>query len=158
MKYKGSFAETQLIFQGWNLSLEFVCQHLVTSATRGLDWSLQALLQDTYQGQPGTSFGYWMSWLTLKAWNNSCHFENDILNCLFLNENYCTSVQFPTKFVLRNCCPTDNHLALIQMMAWHRTGNNPLPKPVQCSTLYKRNSPRLRLETDHRVRHYLSRR
>ena len=32
------------------------------------------------------------------------------------------------KFVPRS--PIDNNAALVQVMAWHRTGNKPLPEPM----------------------------
>ena len=37
-------------------------------------------------------------------------------------------IQISLKFIPR--CPTDNKPALVKVMAWHQTGDKPLPKPV----------------------------
>ena len=53
---------------------------------------------------------------------------DDNFNCIFLNENDRIWIQFPLKFVPRS--PMDNEPALVQIMAWHRTGDKPLPEPT----------------------------
>ena len=53
---------------------------------------------------------------------------DDNFKCIFLNENDRIPIPIPLKFVPRN--PIDNKSALIQVMAWCRTGHNPLPDPV----------------------------
>ena len=46
--------------------------------------------------------------------------------CIFLNENDRIPVLISLKFVPKN--PIDNKLAVIQVMAWRRTGDTPLPE------------------------------
>ena len=53
---------------------------------------------------------------------------DDILKCIFMNENNRIMIQISVKFVRRS--PTDNKPALVKVMAWHRTGNKPLPEPM----------------------------
>ena len=53
---------------------------------------------------------------------------DDSFNYIFLNENDRIWIQFPLKFVPRS--PMDNKPALVQIMAWHRTGDKPLPEPT----------------------------
>ena len=54
---------------------------------------------------------------------------DDILNCIFLNENDDrTPIQISLKYVPRS--PIDNKPAMVQVMAWRRTGGKPLPEPM----------------------------
>ena len=52
----------------------------------------------------------------------------DIFKCIFLNENDRLSIQISLKYVPRS--PIYNKPALVQVMAWRRTGNKPLPDPM----------------------------
>ena len=53
----------------------------------------------------------------------------DILNCIFLNENDDrTPIQISLKYVPRS--PIDNKPAMVHVMAWRRTGGKPLPEPM----------------------------
>ena len=51
---------------------------------------------------------------------------DDIFNSIFLNENGMIPIQISLKCVPRS--PIDNKPALVQVMAWHRTGDKPLPE------------------------------
>ena len=53
---------------------------------------------------------------------------DDIFKCIFVNENDRIPVQISLKFVPRS--PFDNKALLVQVMAWCRTGNKPLPEPM----------------------------
>ena len=53
---------------------------------------------------------------------------DDIFKRIFLNEKYRISIKIPLKFVPMNLI--DNKLALVQVMAWRRTGDKPLPEPM----------------------------
>ena len=59
---------------------------------------------------------------------NGRHFADDILRCILLNEKSCILFRILLKFVLKN--PIANKSALIQVMAWRRTGDDPLPEPM----------------------------
>ena len=48
------------------------------------------------------------------------------VNCIFLNENDRIQIQISLKYVPRS--PIDNKPALVQIMAWHQTGDKPLPE------------------------------
>ena len=52
--------------------------------------------------------------------------SDDILKCIFLNENDRIQIQISLKFIPRS--PTDNKPTLLQVMAWRRIGDKPLPK------------------------------
>ena len=51
-----------------------------------------------------------------------------IFKCIFLNKNDQITIQISEKFVPRS--PIDNKPTLVQLMAWRRTGDKPLPEPV----------------------------
>ena len=53
---------------------------------------------------------------------------DNIFKCIFLNENDRILIQISLKFVPRG--PIDNKPALVQVMAWRRTGDEPLPEPM----------------------------
>ena len=53
---------------------------------------------------------------------------DDIFNCIFLNENDRILTQISLKYVPRS--PIDNKSSLVQVMAWRRTGDKPLPEPM----------------------------
>ena len=51
-----------------------------------------------------------------------------IFKCILLNENDKIPLQTSLKLVPRSSI--DNKPALVQVMAWHRTGDKPLPEPM----------------------------
>ena len=51
-----------------------------------------------------------------------------IFNCIFLNKNVRIPIQISLKYV--SWSPIDNKPALVQVMAWHRTGDKPLAAPM----------------------------
>ena len=53
---------------------------------------------------------------------------DDIFNHIFLNENVWILIEIPLKFVPKGLI--DNKPAFVQVMAWHRTGDKPLPGPM----------------------------
>ena len=53
---------------------------------------------------------------------------DDTLKCIFLKGNDRIPIQFSLKFVLKG--PIDNNPALVQIMAWRRTGDKPLSEPM----------------------------
>ena len=59
---------------------------------------------------------------------NGCHCAHDIFKRIFLNENIRISNHTSLKFVANG--PIDNKSALVQVMAWRRTGDKPLPEPM----------------------------
>ena len=57
---------------------------------------------------------------------NGRQFADNIFKRIFLNENVRISIRISLKFVLKG--RTDNDSALVQVMAWSRPGDKPLPE------------------------------
>ena len=53
---------------------------------------------------------------------------DDTFKCILLKEDDKIAIKFSLKLVPRS--PIDNKPALSQVMAWHRTGDKPLPEPM----------------------------
>ena len=53
---------------------------------------------------------------------------DDVFRCIFMNEKFCISIIISLKFAPNG--PINNDTALVQVMAWCQTGNNPLPEPM----------------------------
>ena len=62
-----------------------------------------------------------------------CHFADDILNCIFLNENVWIPIKISLKFVPKD--PINNIPALVQIMVWRRPGDKPLSEPMMVNLL-----------------------
>ena len=73
---------------------------------------------------------YWLLRQTNTLWpkHNGRHFADDILKCIFLNENAWIPIEISLKFVPKG--PIDNIPALVKLMAWRRPGDKPLPEPM----------------------------
>ena len=56
------------------------------------------------------------------------HFADDILKCIFLNENARIWLKISLKFVPK--VRINNITALVQIMAWRRPGDKPLSEPM----------------------------
>ena len=66
-------------------------------------------------------------------------FADDIFKWIFVNEKFfCILIKISLKFVPKG--PIDNKAALVQIMAWCRTGDKPLPEPIltQLTDIYIR--------------------
>ena len=68
---------------------------------------------------------------TLRPRQNGRHFADDIFKCIFLNENVWIAIKISLKFVPKG--PINNIPALVQIMAWRRPGDKPLPEPIVVS-------------------------
>ena len=68
---------------------------------------------------------------TLRTRQDRRHFADDIFTCIFFNENCCILIKFSLKYVRKG--PIDNNSALVQIMAWRRSGDNPLSEPMMIS-------------------------
>ena len=55
-------------------------------------------------------------------------FADDIFKCIFLNKKFCILIQISVKFIARG--PIGSKSALVQVMAWRRTGYKPLSEPI----------------------------
>ena len=65
---------------------------------------------------------------TLRLRQDGHHFADNIFTCIFFNENCCILI----KILLKCVCsaPIDNNPALVQIMAWRRSGDKPLSEPM----------------------------
>ena len=59
------------------------------------------------------------------------YFADDIFKCIFLNGNVWISINISMKVVPKG--PFNNIPALIQIMAWRRSGDKPLSEPMMAS-------------------------
>ena len=69
----------------------------------------------------------------LRPRQNGRRFANDTFIRIFLNENVRISIKISLKFVRKG--PINNNPALVQIMAWHRSGDKPLSEPKMVSLL-----------------------
>ena len=70
---------------------------------------------------------------TLRPRQDGCHFADDTFKRIFLNENVRISIKISLKFVAKS--PMNNIPALVQIMAWRRSGDKPLSEPMMVSFL-----------------------
>ena len=68
---------------------------------------------------------------TLRPRQNGRHFTDDSFGCIFLNENVRIAIKIWLNFFLKG--PINNIPALVQIMAWRRTGDKPLSEPMMVS-------------------------
>ena len=69
---------------------------------------------------------------------NGRHFPDDIFKCIFETEKICILIRISLKFVPKG--PINNIPALVQIMAWRRSGDKPLSEPmfIQFTDAYMR--------------------
>ena len=65
---------------------------------------------------------------TLRPRQDGHYFADDVLKCIFLNENVWISPKISLKFVPNG--PINKIPALDQIMAWRRPGDKPLSEPM----------------------------
>ena len=70
---------------------------------------------------------------TLRPRQNGRRFADDTFKRIFLNENVRISIKIALKFVTKG--PINNNPALLQIMAWRRSGDKPLSEPMMVSLL-----------------------
>ena len=70
---------------------------------------------------------------TLRPRQDGRHFADDTSKRIFLNENVWIPIKISLKFVPKG--PINNNPALVQIMAWRRSGDKPLSEPMMASLL-----------------------
>ena len=68
---------------------------------------------------------------SLRPRRNEQHWADDIFKRIFFNENVWISIKISLKFVPKG--PINNIAALVQIMAWRRSGDKPLSEPMMVS-------------------------
>ena len=81
----------------------------------------------------GWEIKVWQAINTLRPRQDGRYFADDVLKCIFLNENVLISLKIPLKFVPMG--PINNIPAMVQIMAWRRPGDKPLSEPMMVSLL-----------------------
>ena len=69
----------------------------------------------------------------LRPRQNGRHFADDTFKHIFLNENVGISIKISLKFVHKG--PINNIPALVQIMAWRRSGDKPMSEPMMVNLL-----------------------
>ena len=88
------------------------------------DLHLSKILYDLYRPDDiSNSLHRNQSW-----WQNGHRLADDIFKCIFLNENLWILIKISLKFVPKG--PINNIPALVQVMAWHNSGDKPLSEPT----------------------------
>ena len=77
--------------------------------------------------------GCWFVINSLRPRQNGCLFADDTFKCILLNENIWIAINISLSFVPKG--PIDNIPALVQIMAWRRSGDKPLSEPMMVSLL-----------------------
>ena len=77
--------------------------------------------------------GYWLDVNALRPRQNGRHFADHVFRCIFLNENIWISLKISQKFGPK--IPINNNPAMLQIMAWHRSGDKTLSEPMLVSLL-----------------------
>ena len=80
---------------------------------------------------------------------NGCQLADNIFKCISVNENFCILLQMSLKFVPKGSI--NNMSALVQVMAWRKTGDRPLPEPWWPSSLVYMCGTRGRWVNEHCV-------
>ena len=87
------------------------------------------VIQQSLMWSEGRRFSCMLN--TLRPRQNGRHFADDTFNRIFVNENVRISIEFSLKFVPKG--PINNIPALVQIMAWRRSGDKPLSEPKMVS-------------------------
>ena len=100
----------------------------MSSKTKSLFWRLYIHLYDYASKQPNVT--QWLIY-TLRPRRNEQHFADDIFKRIFFKENVWISIKISLKFVPKG--PINNIPALVQIMAWRRSGDKSLSEPMMVS-------------------------
>ena len=92
----------------------------------------------------------------IEAETNGRHFADAIFKCIFLNENVWIPIKISLKFVPK--VPINNIPALVQILAWRRSGDKPLSEPMMVSVLTHICVTRLQWVKHAQVSHYIKHR
>ena len=75
----------------------------------------------------------WSVYCELRPRQNGRRFADNVFKCIILNENVWISLKISVKFVPK--VPINNIHALVQILAWRRSGDKPLSEPMVVSLL-----------------------
>ena len=112
----------------WALSLTKInCDY-------NMDKWVQPRLQWDVTTHPYSNFiGGWAKVNILRPRQNGRHFTDDTFKRIFLNKTFRISIKISLKFVPKG--PINNISALVQIIAWLRSGDKPLSEPLMVRLL-----------------------
>ena len=87
------------------------------------------MFSDEYSMMNEVVLDFAIDYLTYLPWAKCPPFRRRHFPMNFLEWKFRISIQISLKFVPKG--PTDNKSALVQVMAWSRTGDKPLPEPMR---------------------------
>ena len=116
-----------------------------TYLVRGPWWSL--IFRKQYVKHLHWSSLCWFTFNTLRPRQNGRRFADDTFKRIFLNENVRISIKISLKFVPK--VSINNIPALVQIMAWHRLGDNALSELMMVGLLTHICVTRPQWVTDH---------
>ena len=118
----------------WSFYVATQARHKLISAKRLINTTMAIIVSKLVC--------FWFGWEyfrscldfnTLRPRQNGRHFPDHIFKWIFLNENVRISIKISMKFVPMG--PIYNISALVQIMAWHRSGDKALSEPTMFSLL-----------------------
>ena len=119
--------EKIILFQ-WNASESILCEMSdILLKLRGLLMMLSRRILEIFS--INDALGITMAHSRhIEAETNCRHFTDDILKCIFVNENVWISITISLNVVPGG--PINNSPPLVQIMAWRRPGDKPLSEPM----------------------------
>ena len=115
------------------IASEVFTRFLINPGARQWQFGVSKITLVAFIGFQSYIYIYIYIYITLRPRQNGPHFPDDILKCIFLNENVWIPIKISLKFVLQG--PINNISALVQIMAWRRSGDKPLSEPMMISLL-----------------------
>ena len=113
------------------ISVSFVCSH--ESNWQQVCIGLGNRWQSTWTNDDPVYWHIFKTYLaeflnTLRPRQDGRHFADDSFTCVFFNENCCILIKFSLKYIRKGAI--NNNRALVQIMAWRRSGDKPLSEPM----------------------------
>ena len=135
-RYRDSHHKEKIDTRPSYLYNDYSCTSLLASlwynAPRFYIISMLSVIIPLYvQSVDGNMWIYMHIFNTLRLIQNEQHFADDTFKRIFFYENVWISIKISLKFVPKG--PINNIPALIQIMAWCRSGDKPLSEPMMVS-------------------------
>ena len=115
----------------WMKAKGILSRYLITTAKWLVGWAQLSYLHADINSLALGRCCYNLN--TQRPRQNGRHVADDILKCIFKNENISISIKISLKFVPNG--PINNIPALVQIMAWRRPGDKQLSEPMIVSLL-----------------------
>ena len=117
----------------WSIQCLSVCNNYTYNNSEVCTKRCQMKYLQVHSYVPFHSVGSGQKINTLRPRQNGRHLPDDIFKWIFLNENVWISTKIPLMFVPKGLI--NNIPALVQIMAWRRSGDKPLLEPMMVNLL-----------------------